>query len=85
MRVNRRQVLISLAMVAAASAIPGSNGEARASVLWRPNDVDWDEVINDVICKRNMLISGAVPEPDEFPRGSPHWCMEQALDREFLL
>jgi len=72
-------------MVAAASAFPGSNGEAKEGTLWRSNDVGWDEVINDVICKRNALASGAVFETKEFHRGSPHWCIEQALDREVLL
>ena len=85
MSVNRRQVLISLAMVAVATAFPGANGEASEGAFWGSNDVDWDEVINDVICKRNALISGAEFETKEFRRGSPHWCMEQVLDREFLL
>jgi hypothetical protein len=78
---NRREFLITLAWASASlTLLPiGLGAEQR----WCPSDVNWDEVINDVIGDTNSLMAGTLKVPPIYELGSPHWCMKRALDREF--
>ena len=76
---NRRRFLLALAFTIANSAIHIPGLDEPHYITWDPDDVDWDEVISEVIGNRNRRLSGFQPTPAEFPIGSPWWCMEQAM------
>lgn len=85
MYANRRDFLILLASLAAVSALTLYDTNASEAPSWVPEDVDWDAVINDVINKRNALISGIGDGSELYQVGTPHWCMEKALDQKFCI
>ena len=80
---DRRRFLVKLAFTIASSAIDIPGIEEPQYITWDPDDVDWDEVMNEVIISRNRRCSGVESETRGFPIGSPWWCMEQAM-RELL-
>jgi hypothetical protein len=75
---NRRQFLIALAC-ASAYSLPFGGVPGRR---WVPSEVDWDEVINDVLCDTSSVIGGYSDGMPNYEIGSPHWCVERAMDNE---
>jgi len=82
---DRRRVLISLAFTIANSQIFLPGIAEPQYVTWDPYEVDWDDVLGEVINSRNRQNSGAAPSSIGFPFGSPWWCMEEALAANDLL
>ena len=80
---ERRSFLISLACSIASTPIWIKGFDDPYYVTWESEGVDWGEVINEVILHHNDLNAGGEPEPQSFPIGSPHWCMEQLLENAY--
>jgi len=80
---NRRSFLIGLALTAAFAPISLRRSPDLHTLDWDPKDVDWGNVINEVIGHRNRLITGMPPAPTPFRPWSPQWCMEKAMDDYF--
>ena len=83
MSTKRRDFLISLASVIAISTLPISSANAETPSSVFPNDIDWDDVINDVLCRRNALLAGFDEGAPDYLVGSTHWSMERAMDQAF--
>ena len=80
-QLSRRQFLI--AMACAASPLPLLQTETELNWLLRGTEVDWDRVLNDVIDNTNAFLAGVSMRRPIYEIGSPHWCMERVLEREF--
>jgi len=78
---NRRQFLKEMACAAASLALLPIWAESERK--WLTRDVDWDVIINDVIGNTNAVLAGVSRGRPIYDVGSPHWCMERALSREF--
>ena len=83
MSIKRRDFLISLASAIAVTTLPIFNTDAAAAPSVFPEDIDWDDVINDVIGRRNAILAGADDGESDYTVGSAHWSMERALDQAF--
>jgi hypothetical protein len=77
--VSRRQLLISMAC-AQASLLP-TLSILQPEQRWDYTATDWDSVMNDVIRDTNAALAGVSEHKPAYEVGSPHWCMERALDR----
>lgn len=76
---DRRRFIVTLAFTIASSAIHLPGFDKPDYITWSPDEVDWDEVIDEVLTSRLRRNSGVYPASRGFPLGSPWWCMEQAL------
>ena len=79
-QLNRRELLIASACVIA--SLPVLPIGSTLIQTWNANEVDWEEIINDVLCDNNAVLAGMKKDRAIYQTGSPHWCMEQAMQRE---
>lgn len=76
---RRRDILIAASSLIAATTLPTLAFATSAGLAWKSDEVDWDEVINDVIDNRNEFEAGVKSTLIKWKAGSPHWCMEQEM------
>jgi hypothetical protein len=91
--INRRSVLIGLAATIAATTASSNilitnrskflsvDRDRNGDPEWNFDDIDWDEIINDVIGDNNAQIAGFRSKPIDFQVGSPHWVMREAMQQ----
>ena len=78
---ERRSLLIGLAYSIVAVVAPGIAFGTTATCSC--DDVDWDNVINEVIGHRSRTIMGPKPTTVPFEPGSLQGCMQKAMDLQF--
>ena len=84
---SRRSIVSLMAVLPLTSiAVPKSIKALEPTdegISWHPDDVDWGEVVNDLIRANTEEAATGIPSNLEIIEGSPHWLLKCLIERQF--